>query len=358
VRSKDQKPLKIGDLARRAALSVRALHHYDSIGLLSPSVRADSGTRLYGEADLIRLHRIQTLKQLGYSLLEIRQNLDDPDINPLEIIQRQISLLKERARRSVELQERLERAVDQMSSGTPLANTDWLDLLELMSIYDRHLTDEEIRILRNPTQASSSHIEAQWMQLVSEVRHAMDSSLPADSTDAQALAWRWVRLVIAKTSNSAALAIKLRALQQSESRAQQIVGIGPAMFHWIGEAIIHARMALFAKHLPPHEVELIRQRQLASMADIDAWPALALAMREQMQSGAGIEAEAVRALVRRWQQLFRDSYCGADDAFGMRVRAAAAREPDLNLGVGIDEGLMSYVRAALEFRHDESTTAT
>jgi hypothetical protein len=297
------------------------------------------------------------LKQVGCSLIEIRQNLDDPAIDPLAIIQRQIAILRERARQATQLRERLERVAAQMCAGAPLANSDWLDLLELMSIYERHLTDEEVRVLHNPKQTSAGQIEAQWTELVTDVRHAMDARVPTDSAAAQAFAWRWVRLVIAKTNNSAALAIKLRALQSNESRAQQIVGIGPGMLDWIGKAIVHARVALFAKHLAPHEVELIRKRQLAGAAHMDAWPRLVLAMREQMQSGIPVDAEEVRALVVRWQQLFRDCYCGTDDALGARVRAAIAREPDLNLGVGVDGALMSYVRAALEFKQHETTAA-
>jgi DNA-binding transcriptional MerR regulator len=64
--------LKIGELAKKAALSVRALHHYDAIGLLSPSQRTDGGARLYGRDDLIRLHRIEALKRFGYSLPDIK----------------------------------------------------------------------------------------------------------------------------------------------------------------------------------------------------------------------------------------------------------------------------------------------
>ena len=82
--------LKISDLAKRSGLTVRALHHYDAIGLLSPSARTDSGARQYGQQDLIRLHRIQALKALGYALPAIRTNLDDPNIKPLDIIERQI----------------------------------------------------------------------------------------------------------------------------------------------------------------------------------------------------------------------------------------------------------------------------
>src|SRR6266545_8217833 len=50
--------LRIGELAGRTGLTVRALHHYDRIGLLSPSRRTEAGYRLYGEADVRRLYAI------------------------------------------------------------------------------------------------------------------------------------------------------------------------------------------------------------------------------------------------------------------------------------------------------------
>ncbi|WP_232443212.1 MerR family transcriptional regulator [Burkholderia ubonensis] len=62
--------LKIGELAKRAGLTVRALHHYDAIGLLSPSARSDGGSRQYSHDDVIR--RIQALKHLGCSLSDIK----------------------------------------------------------------------------------------------------------------------------------------------------------------------------------------------------------------------------------------------------------------------------------------------
>ena len=54
--------LKVGELAKRSGLTVRALHHYDSIGLLHPSGRSESGYRLYSRDDVARLHGIQTLR--------------------------------------------------------------------------------------------------------------------------------------------------------------------------------------------------------------------------------------------------------------------------------------------------------
>lgn len=46
--------LKIGELAKRSGLTVRALHHYDSIGLLCPSARSEAGYRLYNRDDIAR----------------------------------------------------------------------------------------------------------------------------------------------------------------------------------------------------------------------------------------------------------------------------------------------------------------
>jgi DNA-binding transcriptional MerR regulator len=63
--------LKVGELAARAGLTVRALHHYDSIGLLTPSARSDAGYRLYGRDDVARLHQIQTLRAFGMALANI-----------------------------------------------------------------------------------------------------------------------------------------------------------------------------------------------------------------------------------------------------------------------------------------------
>jgi hypothetical protein len=107
-------------------------------------------------------------------------------------------------------------------------------------------------------------------------------------------------------------------------------------------------MALFAKYLTASQTAKLRRRQLANLRDLDAWPKLVAQVRQQMDAGALIDAPAVQALAHRWQQLFRDSYCGNDAQMDARVRVAFAREPDLNLGVGVCAALMKYIQAAIE----------
>ena len=79
-------PWKVGELARRTGLSVRTLHHYDAIGLLPPSHRTESGHRLYAADDAAHLQQILSLRQLGFSLDEVRDCLDRPDFSPSRVV--------------------------------------------------------------------------------------------------------------------------------------------------------------------------------------------------------------------------------------------------------------------------------
>lgn len=335
--------MKVGELAKRCGLSIRALHHYDAIGLLSPSARTEGGARIYGTQDFRRLHRIQVLKQIGYSLENIRCALDDATVDPQEVINQQARLLDAQAEQARALSGKLKYLSDRLATGDAVESVDWLSLLELMTIYERHLTEAEIQVLRSPALGSVGAIEAQRAALVTEVGACMRSEVPVDSPQASALAWRWVRMVIALTSNNAALAGKLKTLQERDARAQEIVGIDGAMFKWVSEAVVHARLSLFSKHLSPLQVATVRRRQLDHL---DQWPELVALVREQMEAGASSDDAPMKLLAARWRQLFLDSYSGNDPVLELGVRSAMTHEPDLSLGVGVDDALLSYVRAA------------
>ena len=73
---------RVKEVAALARVSVRALHHYDELGLLTPSGgRSASGYRLYDEADLLRLQQIIIGRELSLSLEDIRRSLDDPNFD-------------------------------------------------------------------------------------------------------------------------------------------------------------------------------------------------------------------------------------------------------------------------------------
>ena len=69
--------LRIGDLAKKAQRSTRAVRLYEGMGLLGPALRTEGGHRLYDQNALVRLGWIDRLQTAGLSLTEIRGFLDD-----------------------------------------------------------------------------------------------------------------------------------------------------------------------------------------------------------------------------------------------------------------------------------------
>ena len=97
--------LKVGELARQSGVSIRTLHHYDEIGLLTPSHRSATGYRLYIRQDVMQLHRILALKQLGLSLADIADTLASSGGNLDLLIAQQLQNLNALCWRSNDLVE-------------------------------------------------------------------------------------------------------------------------------------------------------------------------------------------------------------------------------------------------------------
>lgn len=67
--------MTVGELAKKMGTTVRTLQYYDKEGLLSPSAESEGGRRLYTDKDTVRLHQIQSMKYLGFSLEDIKNRL-------------------------------------------------------------------------------------------------------------------------------------------------------------------------------------------------------------------------------------------------------------------------------------------
>src|SRR5438552_13392840 len=91
-------------VAELAGITVRALHHYDEIGLLRPASVSAAGYRLYSDTDLERLQHILFFRELGFSLQDIKTIIDSPNFDPCEALRAHRQLL-------VEQQQRLKRMI-------------------------------------------------------------------------------------------------------------------------------------------------------------------------------------------------------------------------------------------------------
>jgi len=82
--------------AKRAGVTIRALHHYDRLGLLKPSGRTASGYRLYTDRYLVRLEQIVTLKFIGFPLSQIRELLNRKDLDVAAALRQQRQIIAEK----------------------------------------------------------------------------------------------------------------------------------------------------------------------------------------------------------------------------------------------------------------------
>lgn len=102
---------RVKEVAELSGVSVRALHHYDAIGLLKPSRRSPSGYRTYTKEDLLRLQQVLVGRELGMSLDEIRCSLDDPDFDLRAALERQRSALRQRSEETARMIRAIDRAL-------------------------------------------------------------------------------------------------------------------------------------------------------------------------------------------------------------------------------------------------------
>lgn len=127
---------KVGALARLTGLTVRALHHYDHLGLLTPSRRSAPGHRLYTGDDVARLYRISLLRRLGFSLGQIARVLDDPQWQLQEAVRRHLADTTRRANVALSLRARLSEMATELARFDSPSPDELFATLEEMTMLD------------------------------------------------------------------------------------------------------------------------------------------------------------------------------------------------------------------------------
>ncbi|MDI9887098.1 MerR family transcriptional regulator [Streptomyces sp. HNM0645] len=116
----DADGLTVGQVSALVGVTVRALHHWDEIGLARPSLRTAAGYRLYTAGDLERLHRVVVYREIGLALDRIQVVLDDSAADVPGALRAQRTRIAERIDRLEELSAGLDRMIDAHERGTPL----------------------------------------------------------------------------------------------------------------------------------------------------------------------------------------------------------------------------------------------
>lgn len=331
--------LKVGELAQRAGLTVRTLHHYDSIGLLRPSARSDGGYRLYDRDDVARLQQIQALRRLGMALADIGTYLDSERASPLAIIERQLASLDRQIDEATRMREQLQVVRALLAKGEAPELSTWLTTLEKMTMYDKYFSKQDIEQLR---EFNSDATQAQWAALVADVQAAMDRGTAPASAEARALGGRWSELLERSTGGNLDLVHKLDSMHKNEPSMQDQSGITQELRAFILDAMNENKLALYAKYLPPDVIARMRRHNQGRAQE---WLPLISRIKEQMAVDPSPATPQARQLSREWSELLVDML-GPDPATMPLFRQAMQSEPALRQGRAMTDEMIPYLIAA------------
>jgi DNA-binding transcriptional MerR regulator len=191
----DRRNLTVGAVARLAGVTVRTLHHYDEIGLLTPSDRSDAGYRRYADADLERLQRILFYRELGFGLDQIKVVMTDGHADASAHLRRQHAMLLDRIGRLQRMAAAVELAMEARTMGINLTPE---ERFEVFGDFDPDAYTAEVEerwgggeAYRESAQRTRSYTKPDWERMKAEAAEpanrlvaAMRAGLPADSPEA------------------------------------------------------------------------------------------------------------------------------------------------------------------------------
>lgn len=188
----------VGKVAGFANITVRTLHHYDEIKLLSPSGRTPSGYRRYDDADLDRLQQILFYRELGFSLEEIATILDDREVSPSEHLRRQHRLLSGRIARLQEMAAAVEEALEAQQMGINLTPEEKFEIFgEGYQEYEDEAQERwgESELWKQSQRKVAKLSKADWVRIKAEgdaimrrIAAAVTAGVAADSEQGMAVA--------------------------------------------------------------------------------------------------------------------------------------------------------------------------
>jgi DNA-binding transcriptional MerR regulator len=205
----DDERWKIGDLAAATGLTVRALRHFDDIGLLRPGERSPAGHRCYTGDDVRRLYRIVALRELGIPLGDIAQALAG-DAGTLEAVLRaQFGQVGQRLEWQRQLRHRLGILLRAVEDRVEPSLDELLDAMAVMMGQSQFTPEQLARAKERHREPGFAQRSAGWRDrgaaLAEQLRvHIGQQTDPADPA-VQALAAQWQALLDELTDGDRAM---------------------------------------------------------------------------------------------------------------------------------------------------------
>jgi DNA-binding transcriptional MerR regulator len=232
---------RVGRLAEATGVTVRTLHHYEEVGVLVPGERTEAGHRLYGDADVRRLYRIMALRELGMSLAEIRETLDEgADLGA--VLRAHLAHVERSIDRQRTLRDRLAALCAHVDEG--VSTRDLVTTIEGMAMHERYFSEEQREALARRRvelgDEAIGRVEDEWRELAAALRAHMNAGDDPAAAPVRPLAQRARELVRAFTAGDPAMYASLERMYQNEDPAAVSRGVMD------GETMAYLRRALEA----------------------------------------------------------------------------------------------------------------
>jgi DNA-binding transcriptional MerR regulator len=199
-----------------------------------------------------RLQQVLSLKQLGFSLEQVRDYLSRADFDPRRVVRMHLERVRGQAAELKRLEDRLAALSDALEKAEIVSADEFLSTIEEMTMIEKYYTPEQLESLRRRREEAGEAGEEmirqgpqQWAELQADVRAAMDAGVEPADPRAQALARRWFALVTGFTGGDPGLFLSLKRMYQNEDtvHGMDVAAMRPGM-EWIEKAAAAAGIKL------------------------------------------------------------------------------------------------------------------
>lgn len=232
---------KVGELARATGLTVRTLHHWDDLGLVTPSRDDFSGHRYYTGADVERVYQVLALRRLGVPLATIGEVLaHSAPLGP--VLSRHLDAVETQLTELTRLRASL-RAT--LAAAEERTSADLLTLIRKVIVVDKtveqYFTPDQLAELAQRQESEADQIAqvtAAWPDLIARVQTAVENGVDPTTDEGRALGREWQDLLAQFHQGDEQLRASLFAMQaeNAEQIQREHGGPSPEQLEFIGRA--------------------------------------------------------------------------------------------------------------------------
>jgi len=250
--SGQEKKLTIGEVAKKLNITVRTIQYYDQIGLVNPSEVTEGGRRLYSLRDYVKLHQIISLKEFGFTLKEIKEQI--MPANSLtemdQYLKKQEELIQEEIKRNQITYQLLNQFRREMNQ---VGKVDWevfVEIIELLRNQDEHYwivkyLDKGLyeKIKERTVKDQGQQYVKRMEKLCIRAKSLQDRDIPPNSTEGIALAREWWDEIMGFTKGDMEMIQQLTELTEKSRNEKQTEFL--KAFRMVEEYISKALTAYF-----------------------------------------------------------------------------------------------------------------